>query len=293
MKPMLAATLEKIEHLEGRYPLLASPKLDGIRALVQGSKLVSRNIKPIPNAFVQRELPYVRLGGLDGELVVGNAYDKDCFCKTSSGVMSVDGNPDFTYFVFDRVIEVGYGSRLAGLRDMVSREKNKRLKVVPQVLVEDAFQLYEYEQTMLEKGFEGVMLRNPDGAYKFGRSTLKEGHLLKLKRFGDSEAAVIGFEELEHNENEKTLMSGGKAKRSSHKAGMVPMGILGTMLVRDIHTGVEFGIGSGFTQADREIFWSVRESLLKKVVKYKFFPTGSKDKPRFPVFLGFRDPIDL
>ena len=293
MKPMLAATVESVEQLDGRYPFLASPKLDGVRALVYKGKLVSRNLKLIPNAFVQRELPYVRLEGFDGELIVGNPWDKDCFRNTTSGVMSEDGSPNFSYWVFDRTIDFNYGGRLTQLKDMLKREKHKRLKLVPQIIVNDAFQLYEYEQLMLDKGFEGVMLRKAESPYKFGRSTLKEGHLLKLKRFMDSEAVVVGFEELMHNENEKTLESGGKAKRSSHKAGMVPMNTLGTLLVRDIKSGVEFGIGSGFTAAQRDDIWKSRNTFKGKIVKYKYFPTGSKDKPRFPVFLGVRDVRDM
>jgi len=35
------------------------------------------------------------------------------------------------------------------------------------------------------------------------------------------------------------------------------------------------------------------DNLMGKVVKYKSQPTGVKDKPRFPVFLGFRDKVDM
>jgi DNA ligase-1 len=294
-KPMLAATAKQIEDLEGRYPFFASPKLDGVRALVLEDRLVSRNLKPIPNKFVQEMLPLARLPSLDGELIVGKPWSEDCFRSTTSGVMSEDGEPDVCFYVFDVTCGAGapFTERHQTVKEVLKRENNSRLKIVPHTLIKDAFALYEYEQRMLEKGFEGVMLRDPEGSYKQGRSTLREGGLVKLKRFSDSEAIVIGFEELMHNENEKTLESGGKAKRSSHKAGLVPMNTLGTLLVRDIKSGVKFGIGSGFTAAQREAIWKSRNMFRGKVVKYKFFPSGSKEKPRFPVFLGVRDPRDM
>ena len=289
MKPMLAASVTTIEELNGRYPFFASPKLDGIRAIVIGGVLVSRNLKPIPNAFIQAQLPLNHMEGIDGELIVGKPYDKDCFRTTTSGVMSADGEPDFAFYIFDRQTAAPFGQRFRDIKNI----KHKRIKVVPQVTITDSFELHTYEEQMLERGFEGVMLRLPSGKYKEGRSTLKEGWLMKLKRFCDSEAVILGFEELMHNNNEKTLESGGKAKRSSHKAGLVPMGCLGNILVRDIISGVEFGIGSGFTQADREMYWATKEDLKGKLVKYKYFPTGSKDKPRFPVFISFRHKDDM
>jgi len=71
------------------------------------------------------------------------------------------------------------------------------------------------------------------------------------------------------------------------------MDTLGTLLVRDVHTGVEFGIGSGFTAEDRQRFWNNKQKVIGTIVKYKYFPTGSKDKPRFPVFLSFRSKDDM
>ena len=47
------------------------------------------------------------------------------------------------------------------------------------------------------------MLRDPSSLYKQGRHTLKSQALMKLKKFYDDEAKVIGFEEKMHNNNEQ------------------------------------------------------------------------------------------
>jgi len=290
-KPMLAATIKDTAAL--KFPLLASPKLDGVRCIVDGGVLYSRNQKPIPNKFTQERFSHLP-DGIDGELIVGSPTSSTAFRDTTSGVMAVGGEPDVFFYVFDKfpVNNGGFHDRLQALKAAVTLAGTQKVKIVPQKKIHDAFELHAYEQAMLEKGFEGVMLRTEDGLYKQGRSTLREGYLMKLKRFEDSEALVVGFEEKMHNANEKTLESCGKAKRSSHKAGLQGMETLGTLLVQDIKSGVAFGIGSGFTDEDRQRFWNNKQKVIGCIVKYKFFPTGSKDKPRFPVFLGFRDAID-
>ena len=85
-KPMLAtdAVLEKL-----RFPLLASPKLDGVRAIVRDGVVYSRSNKPIPNVFVQET--FKGLDHADGELIVGLPTAKDCMQATMSGVMSKNG----------------------------------------------------------------------------------------------------------------------------------------------------------------------------------------------------------
>ena len=137
------------------------------------------------------------------------------------------------------------------------------------------------------------MLRAPDGPYKYGRSTFNEGYLVKVKRFLDGEAVIDSCEELMHNANEKTLVRNGKAHRNSKKEGKVGRNMLGAYNVRDVHTGVEFSVGSGFTEAERMDLWDGANLNIGKVIKYRYFPSGSKERPRFPTFLGFRDPIDL
>jgi DNA ligase-1 len=153
-----------------------------------------------------------------------------------------------------------------------------------------------FEQTVLEAGFEGLILRSIDGPYKQGRSTEKQGWLLKLKRFVDAEAEVIDFyEEMENtNEAKKNLL--GRTERSTKKEGMVGKGRLGGFVVIGLNgtfEGIIFECGSGLTAAQRESYWDGRMSLANRIIKYKYFPIGVKDKPRLPIFLGFRDKRDM
>jgi DNA ligase-1 len=287
MKPMLAALCEDITKLH--YPVIASPKLDGIRALVLNGQLVSRTLKPIPNRHVQKlfsGLPE----GTDGELIMGAAND-DPYRRTVSAVMSEDGEPNVFYYVFDNFIVPGcFEVRFAAVQKLKSCPN---VKIVLHETIRDSEKLSEFESEAIEMGFEGAMIRDPNSPYKFGRSTAKEGYLLKLKRYRDSDAKILGTYELMHNGNEATTNALGRTERSSHKDNKTGLDSLGGFELRDIHSGVEFRCGTGLTQADREQMWDMRDDLIGQIIKYKYFPTGSKEKPRHPVFLGFRSKLDL
>lgn len=289
MKPMLACKdLKDYDQLEGRYPLLASPKLDGIRAITYGGELVSRRLKRLPNEHMQRRFDYLP-SGLDGEVIVGDPCSPTCFNTTTSGVMSKGGEPDVTFYLFDRIdVTYGFEHRQKLIEQWHEKYAYDDVKIVHQSLIHNKDQLISFEWAMLEQGYEGVMLRSLDGKYKFGRSTLREGGLMKLKRFEDSEARILGTVELMHNNNEQTTDKLGRSKRSSHKANMEPGDTLGALSVVDIHTGVKFELGSGYTAELRKQLWIDKEDIVGKIVKYKYFPIGVKDKPRHPTFLGFR-----
>lgn len=291
MKPMLSATLNSVEDLT--YPVLASPKLDGIRCLILEGHAVSRNFKLIPNISIQHALNHAGLNGLDGELIVGDPKAPDCYRKTNSGVMSQDGQPNWTFWVFDDFTSPHspFNERLAGAKARIgglSGELKKRVKLVTHVAKRSAAELHEYEAQHILAGFEGVMVRSPSGPYKYGRATLREGHLSKLKRFTDGEARVVGFDEQMQNNNEKTRDELGRAKRSSHKENKSAKGTLGALKVVDTQTGVDFDIGTGFTDKERADIWADRPNWLNKLVKYKSLAVGVKEKPRHPVYLGER-----
>lgn len=291
-RPMLAETLHNLDELS--YPVLASPKLDGIRCLMVAGAALTRKFKPIPNIFIRNWLETNFPSGLDGELIIKGKN----FNEIQSAIMSEGGEPDFEFWAFDLVttcLKQPFSERYSKLITVVATSTFGRLKLVPHVLVHDKEQLLKLEQTYLEMGYEGVMLRSINGEYKCGRSTLNQGWLLKFKRFSDSEAVILGFEELMTNTNEKTVNNVGLSKRSGHQAGKIPAGILGKFRVRDISTGVEFeiGAGEGLTKELRKEIWDNKEKHLGKLVKYKFQTMGMKSRPRFPVWLGFRDERDM
>lgn len=283
-KPMLAAPadLNKL-----RFPLLASPKLDGVRAIVKDGVVLSRSLKPIPNKFVQQQLR--KRNHLDGELIVGSPTSHSCYRDTVSAVMSIEGEPDFTFYVFD---SVGNPTHPYGMRRPMIAPDDLHRRELSQVVVRDMAELLEYEDRIVDSGFEGVILRDPEAPYKFGRSTVSEGYLLKLKRFIDEEAEIIGMEEELFNGNEATTNELGRTARSSHRAGKTGKGTLGALVCTHPVSGVEFRIGTGFTASERADFWQRQHELIGRLVKFKHFPVGAKTAPRHPVYLGLRDPID-
>lgn len=295
MKPLLACKVTDLSKLT--YPLFSSEKLDGIRCVIKDGVAYSRTLKPIRNKYIQSILGRPELNGLDGELIVGEPNASDCMRKTNSGVMSIEGEPDFTYHVFDIWDRPGtrYKSAYLSLIGKSWDIAEPRIQVLPQVKAYNVSDVERHEQAALDMGFEGLILRSIDGLYKFGRATEREGYLFKLKRYLQEEAVVIGFEQFCRNENDPEINELGYTQRSSAKDGMALLPLLGALIVRGNfnNTSTTFNIGTGFTLSEREQLWKNRAWLIGKIVTYKFFPTGSKEKPRHPVFVSFRDEDDL
>lgn len=268
-----------------KCPLYVSPKLDGVRGIVIDGVFHTRSLKPIANLYTQNRYSDKLFSRLDGELIVGNPNHRDAYRTTNSAVSSIHGSPDATFHVFDYVSQnVAFTERLGFLKSLTLPSW---VRLVPQILCVDMKQVFELEERFIDQGYEGAMLRTPESLYKYGRSTVNEGYLLKLKRFEDSDAEVLEVIEKLHNNNTATTNELGYTERSSHQENMIPMGTMGALRVRDLHSDVEFNIGTGFTDQDRAWWWSVVG--VGRTVKYKFQPAGVKDKPRFPVYLGLRD----
>ena len=298
-KPMLACDL-KGQWDKLVYPQYGTQKLDGIRTEKVERGVVSRTFKPIPNHDIRNTLMTIlpdvaTIGQSDGELICGN------FQETTHRVMSQDEKtPGWRYYMFDLVREgfesEPYLARIENLKkwyETLSPEHQAIIQLVLPTKLNNKADVEAYEQSCLDQGFEGVILRSGTSPYKSGRSTLREQYLTKVKRFEDSEAIVVGYEELMNNNNVATKDNFGHSERSTHKDNLSGAGVLGAFLVRDIKTKKEFRIGSGFTMQQRKDYWEAKETLVGKLLKYKFFPVGQKDLPRHPIALGFRDPSDL
>lgn len=279
-----------------QFPIYGSPKLDGIRAVVdQNGTLKSRTWKDIPSYQAQEEfnaIPWV-----DGELIEGNETDFDVYNRTQSHVMSENKPGNLTYHLFDYPHpdwrHFPFERRLEQLHTVVLEAPAPEIyRVVPQKILMSVEDVLEFEQEMLKLGYEGVMLKTPHGKYKEGRATINEGIIYKLKRFLDAEGPVVRFVERETNNNPQERDERGYAKRSSSKTGKTPAGTLGKFKVE--FEGREISVAPGtFTHPELQEIWDNREAYLGRLLKFKYFAHGVKDDPRHARAIGWRDAIDV
>ena len=289
IKPLLAC---EVPLDDVKFPVYVSTKLDGIRCLIINGVAYSRSLKPIRNKFIQSIIGKQEYNGLDGELIVGNAYDKDVFQKTTSGVMSEKGEPTFTFYVFDDFTnnEVGYSKRLERLLERNLYGKDG-IVTLHQELYTSKEQVDKLLQRELELGGEGLILRSPNGKYKYGRSTPKEQLSVKLKFFQQNEFEVIGFTERMHNANQAKINELGLQERSSHKDNLIPMNTLGSLILK--YGDDSFQMGTGFTDEQRQEIWDNRDKYLGKLASVRYMSVGLKERPRIPSFIGWRDEYDM
>ena len=285
-KPLLAG---KFDSEKAKFPYAATPKIDGIRFLMVGGAALTRSFKPIRNEYLQKILSSNLPEGIDGELTSGSTF-QEC-----SSIMRIKGEPDFKVWIFDFVNPKGEVKPYKERMDELRKFENFNIpsyEILFPTIVSNQEQIDQLMINNLNAGYEGLMLRDPNGIYKFGRSSVKENILLKVKEFMDDEAEIISFREKMINTNEGLKDNFGRTKRSSCQDGLKPSGTLGGLILRNSE-GLEFSCGSGLNDALRDEIWKNKSKYLGKLVKYKFMSKGIKDLPRHPVFMGFRDETDL
>ena len=294
---------------EAVFPYLATPKIDGIRFFTYSQHVWARSNKSIPNVAFQHAVPKVLPDGIDGEITVGTFHQTESFCMSDYKTLEDAG---VKLYVFDWMVDdrIPYMDRITKLNQLFKALAWKRVSedgsLIPEfkspacdfslcalypVWIKNFAQLETYYSRCLSEGYEGIILRDPRAAYKFGRSTVKENAMLKYKPTIDREAVILGVEEKLTNTNPSFTNELGKTKRSSAQSGLVPAGTLGSFHVRDVQTGVEFHVGGGpgLTDDIRSRIWQYRDRLGGLIIEYRSMPYGVKEKPRQPQFLRFKE----
>ena len=268
-----------------QFPVLVQPKFDGIRVCKQNGVALSGQLKPVPNRHLAAAIEQYCPDNIDAEFW----WPEVKFEEIQSVFRS-----------YDKPLPEGWRLQVFDLMDnkLTARERNDKLLMdkitlpdfchIPYTaLCHQIAQIEFYESEALEDNYEGIMLRHANGAYKFGRSTLREQCLMKRKPFVDDEALVVGFTEREHNDNPQDTNERGLSFRSSSKEGKRPAGDLGALTVSHAKFGT-FNIGTGFSAEQRKEIWTNREKYLHKLVTFKFQLNHVKIAPCPAVFKAFR-----
>ena len=299
LKPMKASDVKDVDALA--YPLEVLTKYDGVYALVHEGKLLGRSLKPFKNAYITELLSDSKFDGFVGELCEtqeSKSLEREDLCrKTTSCVNTINKEWEFTWKLFDYihadVIHLSYTERIEALYKRIGYITSPlEISVVESTTATCGADVVDMYEESLKLGYEGIILRKPNGKWKNGRSTLKEQLLLRMKPQSDAEAVVVGVVEAMENNNVAKVNELGYTERSSHQENKVGKGMLGSVLCIDLVSGKDITVSAGKLTHDERVEY-FNNPPLHKVVKYRSMTYGVKAAPRFARFYSFRAVEDL
>jgi DNA ligase-1 len=272
---------------------LLEPKLDGVRCItivdydnktvVQYTRngKVLENFNHITDSLLSNIENFGKSYVLDGEVVsesfqslMKQVHRKDDVKSTDARLMLFDIIPLVEF-------QKGKSTLSQKRRSALLKTFNptfdacKNIEVVPQVEIDlDSYvgelQFKQFNKDAIDQGFEGIMIKNPDAIYECKRSV----NWLKQKPFVEVSLTVMAVEE-------------GTGRNEGKLGALICEG-------EDDGKKIMVNVGSGFTDSQREDYWSDKETMLGQIVEIRAdAATQSQDSEevwslRFPRFLRFR-----
>jgi DNA ligase-1 len=299
------------------FPVIAQPKVDGVRAGNLFGRLSGRSLKPFGNLHAGLFFSQGAFLGFDGEMTAEKETHPNLCHLTTSALNTHEGTPWLLWMVFDylrpETVMLPYHERYKLAEQRVNEIKEQRpnlgahLQMMPSMNhVEDMETLECLIQDWGEAGYEGTIIRNPYGIHKNGRSSPTHRGLLRIKNFIEVDCQIHNVREGRTNLNEAKINANGHTERSTHQANMVPNGMVGTIVAELLEdakhpfTGkvvhrrgelIEFSPGK-MGHDERKKFMREPHLIQGRRMKGQIFPHGVKDKPRFPTFQSFRSLAD-
>ena len=272
---------------------LLEPKLDGVRCItvvnVESRTVVQytrngkvlENFSHISDSLLEHIDDLGRSYVLDGEVVSKSFQDLMKQVHRKDDVKASDAR----LMLFDII---PLSEFVAGQSTLGQRRRTNLLKsfkpifdkcgsidVIEQTEVDlDSYvgelQFKQINKDAIEAGFEGIMIKDPNGKYECKRSV----SWLKMKPFIEVSLTVIGFEE-------------GTGKNEGRLGALICEGV-------DDGKSILVNVGSGFSDDMRSEYWADKETMVGQIVEVRAdAATRSQDSEdvyslRFPRFLRFR-----
>ena len=239
---------------------LMSQKYDGVRAIWTGEEFLSRTGKKyFAPAWFTEHLPKGLV--LDGELVASTLE------KTTSIVRKLTPiNEEWSqlrYVIFDSMGVGNYSMRMRHVGDWMHRytddlRNTQRFNIADQWACGSRKDFDVNFRVYRAKGCEGMMLRDPNGLYEYGK---RSKTLYKVKEHITDEGVVVGWDK-------------GEGKYTE---------VMGTLYLKHDKFGI-VEVGSGFTDEERD-----KPPAIGQLVTFKYWDLTSKGSPKFPIFVTVRN----
>lgn len=295
-KPMLLPN-EEVNLKEVHYPMLCSFKYDGIRAVIVDGEIYSRSLKILPNINLHKKFANLKEYSLRNNVLLdGEFYCTSVNFNTLSGIIRSDEHElpyDLEFHCFDLLTEQN-----KPFQDRVkdySYIREEGFVPVMQKEVNSADEVTALFAGALELGYEGLVLKDPSGYYKFGRATFKSNLGAKVKPFVSIDARIIGITQAtEAREgSEKKINELGRSVTSKKKDDRVLINRAAGFVV--LYNGKELEVGlAKHTQEMREHIWNNPSQYIGRMMEYKCMTVGMNEDglPRHANFKRWRDDKD-
>ncbi len=267
-----------------KFPCWMEPKLDGYRFMIEfdpggAYRVVQRSGVDYTDrlGFIADQLaPEItaRFSNgccIDGEILAGNSWGlTTTLVKTEKKI----DRSRLIFYSFD-LIEGGSQQiidmsplhrRKARLADLIEKVDGLNVSMAIHVECSNVEDIKRHFTTFVETGFEGGMIKDPNGRYEARRSRA----WLKYKPWTSTDGRIVGFDE-------------GKGRL---------VGSLGALKLK-MPDGSEVEVGGGFKDAERKDIWDNRDAYLGRWVEFKHQDDSTKVASyRFTGFLRFRPDMD-
>jgi ATP-dependent DNA ligase len=274
LRPMLAKAYDDTKKNQIKYPAYSQPKLDGLRCIARKENgkvlLTSRNNKPynLPHieeelAWLPEEVPVANDLILDGEIYVHGMTFQEITRLAKK--WRPDESTALEYHVYDIPSEETWEVRSANL--LLSLKESDHVKLVQCSSITDDKSLWTEHYKAIAAGYEGIIVRNPDGLYRWG---YRSSDLIKVKLFDDDEFEVLEI-----------------------KQGIGKMEGRAVFVCKNNTTEDTFECTIKASLDERARIYRNRKDFIGSKLTVKFFGRTDANIPRFPVGKGFRDKKDF
>lgn len=259
--------------------------------------MLSRSFKPIPNVQLHKKFEALKSFTKEQGIVLdGEIYGHGMtFQEITHFVMTQDTKnekiPDnLTFHCFDWIVNPNIRAVDRYIQSVeMSARFNLPLEIVVQQTVSNPSDVANLFENVLAQGYEGLILKNPNSAYKMGRATFKEGLGYKCKPYQTFDAVVVDIDQgtKVRDGSDRLADAFGYSKTSMKKADRVPVDKAGAFVI--VYNGHEMRVSLAMTDEEKTELWMNKDKYIGRKIEYKGMMVGAKDVPRHPVFIRYRE----
>lgn len=280
-----------------KYPLYASRKYDGHRCLLKSGQWLTRSFKTHVNKNIPEYFAKINEYSKKHKIVFdGELYAHELSFNQIQSVLrgyDVIIPPSVKYYIFDCATETDwynkkykepYKDRLSKYLDIIAKINDDKIIAVENLLVSSPEEAETFYNKALEDGFEGMILRGPNGIYKHNRATKNENIMFKYKNFDVLDATIIEViprKQMKQDLERSRDALGHLVKTYKQENYETVENDIGAFKC-ETSDGVIFtaSFGQGFTEEIRKEL--AKENLIGKQVEVLYTSYNQKTAPRFP-----------